>query len=171
MDIKEVEEVLQKSLALEEEGYKWYSEGAEKITNSLGKRMLKRLADDELDHMKRIKDIYELLTNNKLDEVKIDSPKFAIFDEIFDRMRSQIDEAVDDLTEVGVDDEEIVNVALELEAHARFFYEEAAQKATDKTVKEFYELLAKEEKFHQELLQKTNQYLANPSLFFGMDGR
>lgn len=171
MDTKEMEEVLQKSLALEEQGYKWYSEGAVKITNSLGRRMLERLANDELSHMKRIKDIFTSLTNNKMDEVKIDPPKLAIFDEIFNRMKGQIDEAVDDLTEVGVDDEEIINVALELEAHARFFYEEAAEKATDIKVKEFYELLAKEEKFHQELLQKTNQYLSNPSLFFGMDGR
>ncbi len=171
MDTKEMEETLQKSLALEEQGYKWYSEGAEKITNSLGRRLLKRLADDELNHIKRIKDIYNSLINNKLDEVKIDPPKIAIFDEIFDRMKGQIDEAIEDLTEVGVDDEEIINVALELEAHARFFYEEAARKTSDKTVKEFYELLAKEEKSHQELLQKTNQYLANPSLFCGMDGR
>ncbi len=171
MDTKEMEEVLQKSLALEEEGYKWYSEGAEKITNSLGRRMLERLANDELNHMKRIKDIYASLTSNKMDEVIIDPPKLVLFDEIFKRMKDQIDEAVDDLTEVGVDDEEIINVALELEAHARFFYEEAAQKTTNIKVKEFYELLAKEEKFHQELLQKTNQYLENPSLFFGMDGR
>jgi len=171
MDTKEMEEVLKESLALEEQGYKWYSEGAKKITNSLGRRMLERLANDELNHMKRIKDIYSSLTRNKMDDVKIDPPKPAVFDEIFNRMKGQIDEAVDDLTEVGVDDEEIINVALELEAHARFFYEEAGQKATDQKVKEFYELLAKEEKFHQELLQKTNQYLANPSLFFGMDGR
>jgi rubrerythrin len=171
MDTKEMEEVLQKSLALEEKGYEWYAEGAKKITNSLGKRMLERLAKDELNHMKRIKDIYESLTNNKMDEVQIAPPNFAVFEEIFNRMKEHMDEAVDDLTEVGVDDDEIINVALELEAHARFFYEEAAEKASDKTVQEFYELLAKEEKFHQELLQKTNQYLANPSLFFGMDGR
>lgn len=171
MDTKEMEKILHTSLDLEKKGYKWYLEGAKKIKNSLGRRMLERLANDELNHIKRIKEIYESLTNNKMDEVKIDSPELAVFDEIFMRMKDQIDEAMDDLTEVGVDDEEIVNVALELEAHARFFYEESAQKATDKTVKEFYELLATEEKSHQELLQKTNQYLSNPSLYFGMDGR
>ena len=168
MDKLELEKVLKESLALEQKGYKWYSEGAEKITNSLGKRMLKRLADDELTHIKRIKEIYESITKNDMSKIKISAPNLAVFDEIFDRMKDQVDDAVNELTEVGVDDEEIINVALELESHARFYYEEAAEKASDKVVKDFYSMLAKEEQSHYDLLVKTNQYMANPSLFFGM---
>ena len=171
MDRNELEIILKESLAIEEKGYKWYSEGTEKIKNSMARRMLKRLADDELIHIKRIKDIFVSLTNKKLDEVKIDTPNLAVFDEIFERMKGQVDDAIEDMTEVGVDDEEIINVALELESHSRFYYQEAAQKATDEVVKKFYELLAKEEQSHYELLQKTNQYMANPSLFFGMGER
>ncbi len=168
MEKSELENVLKESLALEQKGYKWYSEGAEKITNSLGRRMLKRLADDELIHIKRIKEIYEKLSSNDLSDVKVSAPNLTIFDEIFDRMKDQVDDAVNELTEVGIDDEEIINVALELESHAKFYYEEAAEKATDKVVKEFYSMLAKEEQSHYELLVKTNQYMANPSLYFGM---
>ena len=83
-------------------------------------------------------------------------------------MKEHMDEAVDDMTEVGVDDEEIINVALELESHAKFYYREAAEKASDKKVKQFYELLAKEEENHYDLLVNTNKYMENPSLFFGM---
>lgn len=168
MEKNELKKVLKESLALEQKGYKWYSEGAEKITNSLGRRMLKRLADDELIHIKRIKEIYESLTKDDLSEVKVSAPKLTVFDEIFTRMKDQVDEAIDDLTEVGVNDEEIINVALELESHARFYYEEAAEKSTEKVVKDFYMMLAKEEQSHYDLLVKTNQYMANPSLFFGM---
>ena len=168
MDKDELNKVLKESLAIEQKGFKWYSEGAERITNSLGRKMLKRLAEDELTHIKRIKEIFESLTNNTLHEIKINSPNLAIFDEIFDRMKTQIDDAVIDLTEIGVDDEEIINVALELESHSKFFYEDAAEKASDKVIKDFYHMLAKEEQSHYELLVQTNQYLANPSLFFGM---
>jgi rubrerythrin len=160
MDKSELEKVLKESLDLEQKGYKWYTEGSEKITNSLGRRMLKRLADDELMHIKRIKEIYEYLTKDDLSQIQVASPNLAVFDEIFDRMKSQVDDAVDD--------EEIINVALELESHARFYYEEAAEKATEKVVKDFYTMLAKEEQSHYDLLVKTNQYMANPSLFFGM---
>jgi len=168
MNKKEMEKTLKESLSLEQKGYKWYTEGAEKITNSLGRKMLKRLADDELTHIKRIKEIYASLTEGTLSDIKVDPPNLAIFDEIFNRMKNQVDDAINDLTEVGVDDEEIINVALELESHARFHYEEAAEKATDKVVKDFYTMLAKEEKSHYDLLVQTNQYMANPSLFFGM---
>ena len=171
MQKNELESVLKKSLALEEKGYQWYIEGAEKITNSLGRRMLKRLAEDELNHMRRIKDIYKSLTNNTLETVKIEKQHMTVFEDLFKRMKDQLQDALEDMTAVGVDDEEIINVALELEANSRFFYEDAAKEATDRTVRQFYELLAKEEKNHQELLQRTNEYLANPSLFFGMDGR
>ena len=110
MDKNELEKVLKESLAIEQKGHKWYSEGAEKIKNSLGRRMLKRLAGDELIHIKRIKDIYESLTKNTLDEVMVEAPNLTMFNEIFDRMRDQLDEAVDEMTEVGVDDEEIINL-------------------------------------------------------------
>ena len=163
-----MEKVLKESLALENKGYKWYSEGAEKIKNSLGRRMLKRLADDELTHIKRIKEIYESLTKNDMSSIKVGSPTLAVFDEIFNRMKDQVDDAVNELTEIGVDDEEIINVALELESHARFYYEEAAEKSTEKVVKDFYTMLAKEEQSHYDLLVKTNQFMENPSLFFGM---
>ena len=168
MNRNELDKILKESLAIEQKGYRWYSEGARKITNSLGRNLLKRLAEDEKIHMKKIKEIYESLTNNTLQDMTIDPPNLAIFDEIFDRMRNQINDAVEDLTEVGVNDEEIINVALELEAHSIFFYEEAAKKATVKLIKDFYHMLVKEERSHYELLIKTNQYLANPSLFFGM---
>jgi rubrerythrin len=168
MEKNEVLKVLKESSAMEERGYKFYMEGVKKIKNSLGKRMLSRLAEDELLHLKRINEIYEQLTNNKAGQIKIPSAKVENFDKIFSRMRENLDDAVDELTEVGVNDEEIINVALELEAHSKFYYKEASEKASDQKVKEFYHRLAEEETNHYELLRKTNKYLENPALFFGM---
>jgi len=168
MDKDEILKVLNESLAMEEKGYKFYKEGADKIRNSLGKRMLDRLAADELIHIKRIKEIYNHLMNETTDEIELPVDSLEHFDEIFNRMHQHIREAVDDLTEVGVDDEEIINIALELESHAKFYYQDAASKTTDPKIKEFYQRLATEETNHYELLRKTNSYLENPALFFGM---
>jgi len=168
MENQDILNVLTESLNMEKKGHKFYKEGAAKIKNSLGKKMLNRLADDELIHIKRIREIYDSLKADRMSEITIDEPETESFDQIFSRMKEQIDEAVDDLSEVGVDDEEIINVALELESHARFYYEEAANKANDEKVKVFYEILAKEEKSHYDLLVNTNKYMENPSLFFGM---
>jgi len=168
MNKNEILKVLKESLAMEEKGYNFYKEGAEKIKNSLGKRMLNRLAEDELIHIQRIKDIYQHLMDETADQIQLPREKVENFDQIFARMREQMQEAVEDLTEVGVDDEEIINVALELESHAKFYYQEAAEKANDQKVIAFYQRLAQEETNHYELLRKTNNYLENPALFFGM---
>ena len=168
MTDKNILKVLSESLEMEKKGHVFYKEGATRIKNSLGRRMLTRLAEDELIHMNRIRDIYESVTAGTIEDVKIAEPPDEDFDTIFTRMRKQMEEAVEDLTEVGVDDEEIINVALELESHAKFYYSEAAEKAENEIVKKFYEMLAIEENRHYDLLVNTNKYLENPALFFGM---
>jgi rubrerythrin len=168
MDKKQVLDVLKESLGMEEQGHKFYKEGSEKIRNSLGKRMLQRLANDELVHISRIKEIYKSLNEENIEEVKIEKAQIADFDDIFTRMKEQLKDASEEMTDVGVDDEEIIDMALELESHAKFFYEDAAKKASDNKVRKFYEMLAQEENSHYELLRNTHNYLENPSLFYGM---
>jgi len=168
MSKQDVSKVFEESIVMEEKGYKFYKENAEKIKNSLGKKMLNRLAEDERTHIQRIKEMYQQVNSGVVKEVKITPQNRDQFETIFSRMKKQMEEAVGEVTEVGVDDEEIINIALELESHARFYYEEAVRKTGDEKVRQFYELLGKEEKNHYEILQKTHSYLENPALFFGM---
>ena len=118
--------------------------------------------------MNRIREIYDSISSGSTEEIKTTEYQTEKFDTIFKRMKGQMEEAVEDLSEVGVDDEEIINVALELESHARFYYSEAAEKTEDERVRKFYKMLAVEENQHYDLLVNTNRYMENPSLFFGM---
>jgi len=165
-----LEEILKKSIELEEHGFKFYSESAKKIKNSLGRQMLLRLAGDETHHIARIKEIYSAIADDRVDHFEPGEANPVQFSEVFGRMRSQLEDAVEDLNEAHVDDEEIINIAIELEHHGHFFYEEAAKQATDPKVKKFYENLAEEEKVHYDVLQKTKEYLNNPAMFFGSVG-
>ncbi len=45
-------------------------------------------------------------------------------------MKEQFKDAIEDLTEVGVDDQEIIDMALQLESHGHFFYKESAKKGS-----------------------------------------
>ena len=129
--------------------------------------MMEKLAQDELNHIKRIKEIWEYVTGNKK-EITIAEAEITEFDKILSRMKEQFKDAIEDLQEIGVDDQEIIDMALQLESHGHFFYEESAKAAKDQKVKKFYEMLAKEEKSHYDALQSVNKYLENPALFFGM---
>ena len=62
-------------------------------------------------------------------------------------------------------------MALDLENTTRFFYKDSAKNTTDPKIKHFYQLLAEEEQAHYDALQKALEFLEDPSLFFGMQGK
>ena len=167
------EEVLKIALRMEEEGYKTYTEGARKISNSLGKRLLERLANDELHHMERIRQAYEALEGKRnWGEVAMSNAEEAVaFEKIIQRLRDELNQSIEELGSHGVDDEEVIDTALNLESHGRFFYSEAAKKASDPKVKEFLEILAKEEESHYQALQKVNSFMEDPANWFATQGK
>jgi len=166
-----MEEIIQRSIQLEQEGYNYYTESAKKISNSVGKRMLERLARDEKNHIERFTELYEALTSNNIENIDVIEFKPTTFDVVFNRLKDQLDGAVDELGVSAVDDAEILEMAIDLENTTRFFYQDAAKSSKDPKIKKFYELLADEEKAHHDALRKALEFLDDPSLFFGMQGK
>lgn len=170
---EKVEDVLKIALEMEDEGYRTYTEGAKTIKNSLGRRMLERLAQDEISHMKRIREVYEAL-EGKREWKKVEmhaSQESVTFQNIFDRLRNELKQSTDELGSHGVDDEEVIETAINLENHARFYYAESAKKATDEKVKEFLETLAQEEEGHYKALRNMNNFMADPANWFATQGK
>ena len=166
-------DVLKIALEMEDEGYRTYTEGAKTIKNSLGKRMLERLAQDEISHMKRIREVYEAL-DGKRDWASIETqiPKESVtFQNIFTRLKTELSQSVQELGSHGVDDEEVIETAINLENHARFYYTESAKKATDKKVKKFLETLAQEEEGHYQALRNMNSFMSDPANWFATQGK
>lgn len=167
---KSLEEVINKSIQLEKEGHDFYVSSARKVKNSLGKRTLERLANDELIHITRFKELYQAVSNKNVDAVILPEKNITTFDEIFNRLKEQLDDAIAELSEVGVDDSETIEMALDLENHTHLFYKKASEEVKDEKVKKLYSMLAEEEKAHYNILRKTMDFLGDPSLFFGMAG-
>ncbi|MEJ2048900.1 MAG: ferritin family protein [Calditrichota bacterium] len=167
------EEVLNMALEMEDEGYRTYIDGAKTIKNSLGKRMLERLASDELDHIKRIKEVYQAIEGKRdWDKVKVNADQDSVtFQSIFDRIKSEIRQSAEELGSHGVDDEEIIETAINLENHAKFFYAETAKKVNDKKVKQFLEILTGEEEAHYKALRNINNFMADPANWFATQGK
>ena len=170
---EKIEDVLKIALEMEDEGYRTYTEGAKTIKNSLGRRMLERLAQDEISHMKRIREVYEALEGKrewKKGEVH-SSEESVTFQTIFDRLRNELKQSTDELGSHGVDDEEVIETAINLENHARFYYAESAKKAKDEKVREFLETLAQEEEGHYKALRNMNNFMADPANWFATQGK
>ena len=170
---EKVGDVLKIALEMEDEGYRTYTEGAKTIKNSLGKRMLERLAQDEISHMKRIKEVYEALEGKRdWASVEVQTSKESVtFQNIFTRLKTELAQSVQELGSHGVDDEEVIETAINLENHARFYYTEAAKKAADNKVKKFLETLAQEEEGHYQALRNMNSFMADPANWFATQGK
>ncbi|GAB4369975.1 MAG: hypothetical protein Kow0042_11960 [Calditrichia bacterium] len=166
-------EVLKMALEMEQEGRDTYLEGASKISNSMGKRLLERLADDELIHMRRIREAYEAIEGKRdWDKVTMKNEgERPTFQSIFNRLKAELNQSIDELGSHGVDDEEIIETAINLENHAKFYYSQAAEKAEDAKVKEFLNILAQEEETHYQALRKINGFMADPANWFATQGK
>ena len=107
---EKTEDVLKIALEMEDEGYRTYTAGAKSIKNSLGRRMLERLAQDEISHMKRIKEVYQVLDGKKdWSNIDIHSNEESVtFQNIFNRLRENLKESAEELGSHGVDDEEVI---------------------------------------------------------------
>ena len=99
------------------------------------------------------------------------SQESVTFQNIFDRLRNELQQSTDELGSHGVDDEEVIETAINLENHARFYYAESAKKATDEKVKEFLETLAQEEEGHYKALRNMNNFMADPANWFATQGK
>ncbi|MFZ0389392.1 MAG: ferritin family protein [Calditrichia bacterium] len=167
------EEVLKMALEMEEEGYDTYVKGAAKVENSMGKRMLERLAQDEIAHMRRIREAYEAIEGKRSwEKVSMhNKEEVTTFQGIFDRLRKDLNQSLEELGSYQVDDEEVIETALNLESHAKFFYGEAAKKAADEKVKEFLFTLEKEEQSHYDALRNINRFFADPANWFATQGK
>jgi len=167
------DEVLKIALEMEEEGFRTYTEGAKTIRNSLGKRMLERLAQDEINHMKRIREVFDAITGKKeWNKLHLQPAQEGVtFQNIFTRLQQELKQSVAELGSHGVDDEEVIETAINLENHAKFYYAESAKKAKDPKVKEFLQMLAEEEEGHYKALRNINSFMGDPANWFATQGK
>lgn len=170
---EKTEDVLKLALEMEEEGYRTYTEGVKTIKNSLGKRMLERLAQDELSHMNRIREVYEALEGKRdWESVTMQSTEESVtFQNIFSRLKNELKQSTEELGSHGVDDEEVIETAINLENYSRFYYSESAKQAKDESVKKFLEILANEEENHYKALRNVNSFMADPATWFATQGK
>ena len=156
------------SIQLEENGYTFYKETADKVANPLAKATLMSLAQRELVHMERIKELYAKLTNqgtlkdNWLNDAAVTPSKGELIAPIIEKLRTSLGKKF----EVSSDITEAYKIAEGLEADSYHLYDKIAQEGVDEITTKFYSALATEEREHYTILDETLQYLNNPGDWF-----
>ena len=148
----------------EEKGEKYYREAAAKTGDKFAKKTLLFLADEEVEHIRKIEDFNQHMLGVEgfdLDkECQLTLP---------DRVEQFIDaerELAKEKTGLTLTDLAVYDLAMTTEKHGYELYTEARDTSDDERLKRFFGFLADEEIIHHKLLAASKKYLEDPSYYF-----
>ncbi len=152
----DMEQAAKIAIAMEEEGYKIYTEAANKSKNPLGKATFTAIAEKELMHKREIEAYYKKIKGESLDSSK------TVKSDILKEIRNSLAK----ITDLESDLISSYEIAMDMERTGYDFYKKISEKTTDSDAKKLFEFLAFEENIHYEIFQDTYLYLSNPSEWF-----
>lgn len=156
-------DALEAAIKFEEDGRKFFLDASEKTKQKYGKLMFRSIADAELEHIERIREVYDSLTKTGdwPDRPALFTAKAALKN-IFEEAREQLDQNV----KAETDDIEAIKMAREYEEKGLRFYQDLADRAKALIEKKFYNQLAYEERGHLLIFQDMHEYFIDPVHWF-----
>jgi rubrerythrin len=160
---------LRQAMRLEEEGYQFYTEAAERTADPRGEETFLSLADDEKLHLRIVRDQYEALSEGEgwlsfsdeleLKPVDVDQP-------LFPPERKAVEKAIGpEATDV-----EALLLAMQKENESYELYRKAAGETADPAGKDMYQRLASYERTHFDILMLNYEHLMSSGSWRGMEG-
>lgn len=151
---------LETAIQMEVEGHQFYAKAAEQVTWPEGKEMLLELAQDEMEHIRILKEEHAALVAGK-DWLSADrvAPQIVSGERrplpVFETDQAKIAGMVDD----RADALDVLDVAIKNEYKSHTYYAEQENSAQDPEAKRIFAWLVKEEKYHQATLSDYARYI------------
>lgn len=156
-------EALRYAIQMEIDGKVFYLKSSEESGNELGRKLLESLAQAEDYHRIKFEQIFASVSQKQgwpTVEFKIDGGRTmrTIFAKELTKKPSQLKPLKLEL--------DAVQKAQEMEAKSYDFYHARHEQAESAAEREFYEMVAAEEREHQLVLNDYSEYLRNPAGWF-----
>jgi rubrerythrin len=164
MNDKERLNALEVALNNEMREREFYLKNAKRTKDPLGKTMFQQIADDELEHYQRLKELHQKWDKQqKWPETVPLKVKNTIVKDILVDFIKKVDETVN-----GGDTNDLaaVRTAIDFEAKGAKFYAELRDSVSNPKEKEFFGLLSKIENEHYLSLKDTEEYLTDPVAWY-----
>jgi rubrerythrin len=173
MKEKERLNALEVALNNEKRERAFYLKHADRTKNPVGKAMFRQIADEELEHYERLKELHEKWEKDELWpqtvplKVKETEVKHILLDLV---------KAAGKTPQKDDDDLKAIQTAIDFEAIGEAFYAKLCDEVSDPKEKAFFDLLSKIEHEHYLSLKETEEYLTDPVSWFtrtehtGLDG-
>lgn len=154
---------LRAALDLEQRGHDYYRETASRAENPLTRMVFSALADEELQHMKRISELYEHGGSAPMtSSIPGGSPESAV-KRVFERFAEQ------ERTAWELDNESAYEYAMELERQSYALYDRLANESENSAEAEFFRNLAGQENQHLTALENVLNYLRHTGDWFAAE--
>lgn len=166
----QVKGFIRDAIKLEIRGKEFFLQAADLTPNSLGKKMFKRLAEEEVKHLEAFSKLFSAVIKStewkkdvKAEQLK---GKSAVIEELVVRLEQAKDKS----------DIEAIRIGMELELKAIDFFKAAAEQGDDPVAKEIFIKISDEERFHYDLLQAQHDSVTSSGFWldsseFQMDGK
>jgi len=165
--------VLSAAIKFEEDGRNLYLECIKKTEHPWGKSLFQSLADDELKHIERLKEVFNTLAvSQKYTEGPIPLAAEKQWKNIFEKAKSTIDTMV----KASTSDIDAIKLGIDFEEKSMKYYKRLSEESNNHLEKKFYQILAQEENNHFLILKDSHELLTDPSSWFektekiGLDG-
>jgi rubrerythrin len=161
-------EALQAAIKFEEDGRTFFLAAGKKTEEKFGKSIFLSLADAELDHIQRIKTIYDSLSKvgKWPGAPSLFTPKRPIKN-IFEEAMDQIDQNVKPAT----GEREAVKLGIQYEEKGLKLYSDLSRGTSRELEKKFYTQLGNEERGHMLILKDIEAYYDDPVHWFSAKER
>jgi rubrerythrin len=161
------------ALGNEKREREFYLKHAQRTKNQVGKAMFQQIADEELEHYERLKELHERWEKRQKwpETVPLMVKDTMVKDVLKDSVAK-----VDETPEKDDDDLQAIRTALEFEAKGAANYAKLRDDVSDPKEKEFFDLLSRIEHEHYLSLMDTEEYLTDPASWYakterhGLDG-
>jgi len=164
---------LEVALTNEMEEREFYLTNAERTKNPVGKAMFNQIADEELEHYERLKEVHERWERN---EKWPETVPLKVNDTIVKNLLKDSVKSVDMMPEKDDNDLKAIQTAIDFESKGASHYAKLRDNVSDPKEKEFFNLLSKIEYEHYLSLKDTEEYLTDPASWYtktehhGLDG-
>lgn len=164
MDHKELlKGALKEAINFETSGREFFLKAAETSKNPMAKEIFKNLADEELKHIKRIKEVFDtLVSEGKFPESLPKSenlPWKNIFREALEKFKDIVNPKMLEL--------DSIKLGLDFESKGYKMYDELAKKAANPLERQFFEALRDEEEGHYLAIENLKKFIENPVDWYG----
>lgn len=173
MKDREQLDALEVALANETREREFYLQNAKRTKNPVGKAMFRQIADEELEHYERLKELHAKWEKEQRWPEKV---PLKVKNTLVRDVLKRVVEKEAKLPPGDLDDLEAVRKAIDFEAAGAIYYAELRDKVADPKEKAFFNLLADMEHEHYVSLKDTEELMTNPADWFrnkektGLDG-